>query len=470
MSVAFPSMPTLHATRRPVIGRHRSILLGGVALFIVGVVVVYVSGYAADAGFQIPSDDVSGDYLIGALWAIALGMLIAAWPVVPEDKENLLLAWLAKCYVTLFFMLPYESHYELDCFGYWYRMRLIDWVWDWGSRVRGSLFVILVGWIQERFIDSFHAVKVTFAMIGLLAIFLIYRGAMAVIGRRHSNALLYVALFPSILFWSSILGKDPIVFFGVAIYVYGVAKWRSTAKVRFLIVMSAGIALAVFMRIWLGVILGLPLLFFVIRGVRGLLPRVVSSIVSLLLVLTVLSQFAIDMGVDSAEDLVAATDRVAHQFDTTTGATGSTREIDTTFTSIPMMMAFTPLGLFTVLYRPLPGEIRNIFGLLSGLENAALFFFSFKAVQSLVRSRAVRKPLLREPVVIWAVLLVITWASIYGFISFQNLGASVRFRLPIIAVVVALLLSVRWVESNVGSASTASQAPWSPRVTKPSPA
>jgi hypothetical protein len=42
--------------------------------------------------------------------------------------------------------------------------------------------------------------------------------------------------------------------------------------------------------------------------------------------------------------------------------------------------------------------------------------------------------------VLWAVLLVVIWASLYGPISYQNLGAAVRFRLQVLPVELLILL------------------------------
>jgi hypothetical protein len=156
------------------------------------------------------------------------------------------------------------------------------------------------------------------------------------------------------------------------------------------------------------------------------------------------------MEIESTDDLVAVTDRISRQFSgSTVGASGSTREIGIQFTSIPVMIAFAPIGLLSVLFRPLPGEVRNVFGLLSGFENVGLIYLTYRAVRAIIRYPRVRRALLREPLIIWAILLVVTWTSTYGFIAFQNLGASVRFRLPIIAVFFALLICVRWLEQSV---------------------
>ena len=75
-----------------------------------------------------------------------------------------------------------------------------------------------------------------------------------------------------------------------------------------------------------------------------------------------------------------------------------------------------------------------MFGLLSGIENAALLTFLLLAV---VRTRTAD---FREPLVTWATSLIICWSVIYAFLSYQNLGTAVRFRLQIMPVLLLLLL------------------------------
>jgi hypothetical protein len=113
---------------------------------------------------------------------------------------------------------------------------------------------------------------------------------------------------------------------------------------------------------------------------------------------------------------------------------GSAQTIDTEFTGIASMVAFVPKGMFAALFRPLPGEVMNAFGLLAGLENAVILGLLLLAV---VRTRLHD---LRDPLVVWASLLLLVWAAIYGFVSYQNLGTAVRFRLQVLPVLLLLLL------------------------------
>jgi len=79
----------------------------------------------------------------------------------------------------------------------------------------------------------------------------------------------------------------------------------------------------------------------------------------------------------------------------------------------------------------------NMFGLLSGLENLFLVVLSFRTLRRLM-TPAGRAAIRGDATVYWGVLLIVIWSSIYGFVSYQNLGASVRFRLSILPIVLGL--------------------------------
>ncbi len=76
----------------------------------------------------------------------------------------------------------------------------------------------------------------------------------------------------------------------------------------------------------------------------------------------------------------------------------------------------------------------NPFGLLAGLEN---FFLLVLLGMAVVRARL---SAFRDPLVLWAALLLVTWAGLYGFISYYNMGAAVRFKLQVLPVLLMLLL------------------------------
>jgi hypothetical protein len=84
------------------------------------------------------------------------------------------------------------------------------------------------------------------------------------------------------------------------------------------------------------------------------------------------------------------------------------------------------------LFRPLPLEVLNPFGLLAGLENA---FILTLFVVGLMRHGL---GWFRQPILLWALITLLVWAAAYGFASYQNLGSAFRFRVQVAPILLLL--------------------------------
>ena len=109
------------------------------------------------------------------------------------------------------------------------------------------------------------------------------------------------------------------------------------------------------------------------------------------------------------------------------------------------MVAFLPVGMFTALFRPLPGEVLNVFGFFASLENMATLGLLWLAI------KRTRWEELKEPVVTWALSLVVAWSTVYAFVSGYNLGTASRYRLQILPVMICLLVYLARRRSSVPS-------------------
>jgi hypothetical protein len=204
---------------------------------------------------------------------------------------------------------------------------------------------------------------------------------------------------------------------------------------------AAGILLASFIRIWLGLIFVLPLGLFFVVGRQSWVRRIVFGMLCVPIFVLAMQNFSERFQVETAGELVERTDQLSQGW----SHGGSGQKIEGGFESVGDMVKFLPLGMFTALFRPLPGEVLNPFGLLAGAENALLLGLLFWALYK-GRWRRIK----REPIIAWAVAVVIVWSAIYGFVSFQNLGTAFRFKtqvMPILMLTLAYLASRRtgWV-------------------------
>ncbi len=398
------------------------------------VVVLFVPFYfdwVETAGHFIMQDDMRGDFYTAFLWASAIGASILFWPIPRDHKNPLIIIWLCKVFVTLVAMLYYENHYGLDSYTYFFRSQHGHFSWDAFIIGDGTNNIVNIMRLHQYIlVDSYHSTKVTFALIGLIAIYFVYRAITMYIRREDPRLLYILGLYPSILFWSSILGKDPIVLFGIAVYVYGVVGWHNTGSIRYVLYIVIGIVIAALIRVWLAPIFFAPLAVLFIRHAGGpvLKGLFITSIGAAFLISVNL--FMDTFRIETTQDVVTTTSNISQYW----ASGGSGQQIDAQLSSIWAMIAFMPVGSFSALFRPLPGEVTNPFGLVAGVENFILLLLFITAI---MRTR-LRE--LGEPLVLWAVFTVAVWALIYGFVSYQNLGSAVRFKLQILPILLPLLL------------------------------
>lgn len=387
-------------------------------------------------GRFIPQEDLSADYFYGVIWALFLGVGILVCPVRKEDKGALAAAWTVRCMVTLVFMLYYEYTYDNDSFYYFYdSTHSGSWEWTGLTLGAGTVNFWRLTWLHAQiFPNSFHMMKVTCSMAGFIATYIFYRAAVRLLKRENIALFFVFSLFPSILFWSSTLGKDPFVLVGIALYVYGVAAWYETNRLNYVLLILFGTWVTMTIRIWLGPILIFPLAVFVLSRMRRQFARVVFIGIVAAGFLFGAGRFQEQFNIETSRDLVSTIDE---NFQASGWDGGSRLQQGYHFSSVSQLVAFIPLGVFTALFRPLPGEVLNPFGWLAGLENLILLGLLFQAIRrtSLADIRDLR--------VLWGIILILTWSTVYGFTSFQNLGAAVRFRLQILPVLLGVLLYLR---------------------------
>src|SRR5690606_29537511 len=201
---------------------------------------ISLSGCVETLGRNIPQDDLWGDYARALFWALALSLTIAFAPIAKGQRQLLLKYWAAKVAVSLGAMLFYEYAYGLDAYHYfasaqgpfvWLGLRFGD----------GTSNMIHLAWLHDQVIpDSYHAMKVSCSFIGLWAVYIFHRAAVLFLGRESPRMFWMIALYPSIIFWASILGKDPIVLLGISLYIYGVIRWAKGAQTSGIAIATAG--------------------------------------------------------------------------------------------------------------------------------------------------------------------------------------------------------------------------------------
>lgn len=400
-----------------------------------------------DSATSLGLSNAGTDYVTGLVWAFAILVSIAVWPVQARHKAILAILWLARIGYTLGLMLFYEGYYGLDA-GYYFAEGIATFnppeLFAFGEG--SDNMIALVAMHNMVLPVSYHATKVTCSLLGLIAVYLIYRAASLYRGEDDLRILYVLGLFPSITFWSSILGKDPITLLGVAVFVYAVVRFTLEGGARFIVVGALGLCLAAFIRVWLATLFTLPLCVLAFSSRQGLVGKVLALAIAVSSITLGILQFGERFDIESRADLVSATDSITQSFGE---GGGSSQEIRGGISSIGEMLAFAPVGGVTALFRPLPGEVLNVFGSFAGLENALLLWLLMRA---LMAGNLLR---LKEPLVVWVALTIVVWAVGYGFVSYQNLGTAFRYKVQVMPLLLMLLLYL-----GSRSGAHAGQAAW----------
>jgi hypothetical protein len=418
-------------------GRRQSVLIIGAAGLVVLLLLAMLTvrpefpEFVDHAGVNVPSDNVFLDYAKGIAWSAVLGATIFLWPVSLRDRMSLLVMWTVKCLVMLGVMLPYEEHYTgLDCWGYFIGAHSVGTDFLPALLKGGSDFVVSLGALYLKVApDSYHAMKTTFGYGGLAAIYLLYRASVGLTRLDRPWMFWALGLYPSVLFWSSILGKDPVVLLGISLHIWALVRVICYGEHKHLLTAIGGLGLAGVVRVWMGPIMLIPALLLFALKIHHIGWRIttVSCVAVMLGVLAPVTASRLE--VDPTTDLFASTQSFTRGWD----KANSAMHPDVELNSLTDLIRFTPQSFFAAYFRPLPGDLPHLFGWIAGCEDLVLLILATLALFK------VRRHHWRNHFFLWGATLLLTWGLAYSLVTYKDLGTAVRFRLQIMPVLLGMV-------------------------------
>jgi hypothetical protein len=275
-----------------------------------------------------------------------------------------------------------------------------------------------------------------FSWFGFWGLFLFYRAFVMAVpaGNRRTYARL-VFFLPSLLFWPSSIGKESFMTLVLGAAALGGA-WILTGRPwRGLALAGLGLSLAQIVRPHVAGLLGLAIAgAFMMRPSavrhRELAPLAKGFAVATLAVLAMIlvirtDQFLRDSNVDTRGGLGGTLQSIT-QRSSEGGSTFHPSVLDS-----PLR---TPIGVATVLFRPIIFEAHNAQSLAAALEGTFLFVLSLVRWRSMIHAiRSMRT----IPYVAFA--LVYSAGFIIAFSSIANFGILVRQRVQLLPLYVVLL-------------------------------
>lgn len=305
-----------------------------------------------------------------------------------------------------------------------------------GGRFTGSVTVrLLTGFVYLITGPTLVGVSYVWAWFGLIGMLLFYKAFVTAFPQGdHRLYMILVLVFPSLLLWTSSLGKDALMMLAGGTAAYGVARSLRRFDIGSVLSLLVGIGAMLAIRPHLAAIFSVAMMMsLVVRPVRqgSLAPFV--KIVGLIMV----TVFAVGIAVVASrvvglEGLDA--EEVQGFISERQGYTGQTRSVlgegehgGSAFTPIDTS---SPLGLAmlipTVLFRPFPWEAHNVNAMVTSLESMCLLGLI------VYRRRSVMAALTGSPrnsFLMFSVLYALMF--IYIFSAITNFGIIARQRVQI---------------------------------------
>lgn len=361
------------------------------------------------------------DYLTAWCFSVVLGGIIFILPV--RYKRLLLLYWFVRVLVCLVLMLFYESFYGmLDAYNYifWDTSSLIDTE----GVAQGTFFTgVIAASLMKLTGDSYHSVKLFFSFFGMWGIYFLCRMSELYFGKRDLCFFALCALYPSTIFWTSILGKDPIQVLAIGMFFLGMMKIikRGTSLKSYILVV-AGAMLAFIVRPWY-------LAFMLLVIPVGLWKR--TGILTKLVVMASIPMIVVYSGYFGGSSSFTEQMSSYHEnfAESGGGSTLAAKDI-----SSPSKFVMTlPYLIFTTIYRPLPFDVNNAFSLLACIENMFLLVMTFMALKKIRWSH------FKSASFLTLMTYITVWSVAYAGPGSANLGTAVRYKISMLPVLLIVM-------------------------------
>jgi len=374
-----------------------------------------------------------GDYISNPEYELFLGFVTYIFiqiALILFTNSKYSFIWFMKGFVvTIFLMLFYEAHYGLD--AYWYAGNAIKKEVPFPFGESGTYNVMHINHIFTYIVgNSYYSLKVLNSFIGFLGLIFLYKSYEFISLKSNieinKNFIYFFFLFPSIIFWSSILGKDSLNIFLIGMFIYSFVHLIDKFNVKYLVLVVLSIWLVSYIREWWSLIMLLSMFFYFIKidSAKNLfLFLLITPIVILFLVSFLKSQ-----GINSMDQIFLKMGETSQKL-----AYGNSKvEYHKVTTFSDYLIWFIP-NLFTSLFRPMFWDVRNAFTLLAAIENMILLYFSYKYIfkkwKIIYKNRYLK----------FLILVIFSWSLFYVVISPTNLGMATRFKLQVLSIMLILV-------------------------------
>jgi hypothetical protein len=326
----------------------------------------------------------------------------------------------------------------VDAFHYWtvglqiaQEFQIIGWSAFQGPYWSTNLISNMCGMAVLLIGDAMPALFIAFALVPLAGGYLFYRAFTIAFpdGDRWLFGLL-VVLSPSLLFWSSFVGKDALIQYFIALTCYGFARLTQRTSPKNVLLCVSGLAGVLVVRAHVASMLAIAMTFPYIAGRSG--TRGVSKATRIVLIplLAGCAYFLISQAGNFVDLQTDSSASVFQQADTVTRNSQIGGSAFNEKTSLPLRIAESPF----LLVRPFPWEMHSWIVIAPALESVGwllLCWYRRRELWATLRHW-------RDPYVAFLLMYSVVFSITFGG-AISNFGILLRQRIMMTPLVLMLI-------------------------------
>jgi len=290
--------------------------------------------------------------------------------------------------------------------------------------------IISAGLLIYMFGPAFQALMIIFATLSFWGQYLLLQAfRVAFPDGQHKVAALLIFFLPSIVFWTAAIGKDAVILFFIGACCYGFAKLRVKIDPIALITVLVSLGGVMLVRPHVAAMLAIALggAYLLSRnrtGLLGMAAKIFGFPLLFLVSVYLVAQARTFVDLSDVGQTTSVLKRVGGLNQLGGSAFGS---------SFLYRLVAAPFLLF----RPFPWEVRNLQGVIAGIEALGLMMFFWR-----------RREFIRSSLLSWRVnaFVLFSWVYVLEFSlvfagAMTNFGTLVRQRVMLIPLALMIVLS-----------------------------
>ncbi len=378
-------------------------------------------------------------------YQLLLGLILfvfLTYFILLSDNQLYIYSWLIKAFVTIVVGGIFEYlYFGLDQYGYFTNA-----IYDYGKYPffqSGTGFIIGVNSIFT-FIggNSFYSLKIINSFISFISLVLLYKTYIYIIKKEgiidiNDNLSYMIFIVPSVLLWSSLIGKDALILFPISLYIFAFVRILDEKKFRYILFLIISLFLAYYIRRWIPFIMISTIVLYNIRFNKRSLILLTISIPLLYFIVSIILK---SLNVSSFDGLFQILGRVSQGF----SRGNSALEVYPINSLFDYIIYFLP-NSFITMFMPLPFfSTSNISLWFFSFENLLLLYLFFRFLLPNVKLIFTNKYLK------FFLFFLFSWLLIYVILSPGNLATALRYKSQILPIFIILILLSKYISSSIG--------------------